>query len=111
MPAHWVAALPMYNVTPELAALWRAFLFDVVSLAFGDDPSIHVSLLDEPFGDLSALMSMSSRHRYSMPTAAKALIIAVSSSCRRTGAPPISSPWPAAADCAPHTTAPTRTAA
>jgi hypothetical protein len=52
---HWVAALPMYNVTPALGALWRAFLHDVVTFAFGDEPAVHVSLLDEPFGGLHAL--------------------------------------------------------
>ncbi|MFC0697452.1 phosphate/phosphite/phosphonate ABC transporter substrate-binding protein [Paraburkholderia humisilvae] len=45
----------MYNVTPTHGALWRAFLQDVVTLAFGEDAANHVSLLDEPFGDLYGL--------------------------------------------------------
>ncbi|HTH60834.1 MAG TPA: PhnD/SsuA/transferrin family substrate-binding protein [Paraburkholderia sp.] len=55
MPAHWVAALPMYNVTPALGALWRAFAHDVAVFAFGGDAANDVSLLDEPFGDLRGL--------------------------------------------------------
>lgn len=55
MPTHWVAAMPMYNVTPTLGALWRAFAHDVVTLAFGADSANEVSLLDEPFGELRGL--------------------------------------------------------
>ena len=44
-----VAALPMYNVTPALAAEWRAFLADVLKAV---DP--HAALID-PGEDLHAL--------------------------------------------------------
>lgn len=45
----------MYNVTPALGSLWRAFLHDVVRIAFDGDTTADVTLLDEPFGALDAL--------------------------------------------------------
>ncbi|WP_323122133.1 phosphate/phosphite/phosphonate ABC transporter substrate-binding protein [Burkholderia alba] len=51
----WVAGLPMYNVTPRHAALWRALLADVLdSFARAGGPG-DVTVLDEPFGDLLPL--------------------------------------------------------
>ncbi|WP_175835410.1 phosphate/phosphite/phosphonate ABC transporter substrate-binding protein [Burkholderia anthina] len=50
--SQWIAALPMYNVTPRHAALWRALLRD--ALAHTDDPA-SVALPDEPFDDLHTL--------------------------------------------------------
>jgi ABC-type phosphate/phosphonate transport system substrate-binding protein len=45
----WIAALPMYNVTPALAALWRDLLADVLRIAA---PDTHIV---EPGDDLAAL--------------------------------------------------------
>ncbi|KVL27525.1 phosphate ABC transporter substrate-binding protein [Burkholderia territorii] len=51
----WIAGLPMYNVTPRHAALWRALLRDALdAFAHAGGPA-GVALLDEPFGDLHAL--------------------------------------------------------
>ncbi|MBR8128982.1 phosphate/phosphite/phosphonate ABC transporter substrate-binding protein [Burkholderia ambifaria] len=53
--SQWIAALPMYNVTPRHAALWRALLRDALdAFARAGGPG-SVALLDEPFGDLHAL--------------------------------------------------------
>ncbi|CAB3756245.1 phosphate ABC transporter substrate-binding protein [Burkholderia sp. MSh2] len=53
--SQWIAALPMYNVTPRHAALWRALLRDALA-AFGKAGGpAGVALPDEPFGDLHAL--------------------------------------------------------
>lgn len=47
----WIAALPMYNVTPRHAVLWRALLLDVLAaLARAGGPT-DVALLDEPYGE------------------------------------------------------------
>lgn len=51
----WIAALPMYNVTPRHAALWRALLRDALD-AFADagGPS-SVAVVADPAGDLQTL--------------------------------------------------------
>ncbi|WP_322014670.1 phosphate/phosphite/phosphonate ABC transporter substrate-binding protein [Paraburkholderia sp. J12] len=52
----WIAALPMYNVTPRHAALWRALLHDALTTfertAGG---KIDATILDAPSGDLMQL--------------------------------------------------------
>ncbi|HEB3531812.1 phosphate/phosphite/phosphonate ABC transporter substrate-binding protein [Burkholderia cenocepacia] len=51
----WIAVLPMYNVTPCHAALWRALLRDALdAFANGGGPA-DVVLPDAPFDDLQAL--------------------------------------------------------
>ncbi|CAG4889179.1 phosphate/phosphite/phosphonate ABC transporter substrate-binding protein [Paraburkholderia gardini] len=42
---NWIASLPMYNVTPALAADWRAFLADVLR---DTAPLTHIVEADEP---------------------------------------------------------------
>ncbi|AOI72368.1 phosphate/phosphite/phosphonate ABC transporter substrate-binding protein [Burkholderia ubonensis] len=50
--SRWIAGLPMYNVTPRHAALWRALLRDALdAFAHAGGPS-GVALRDEPFGEL-----------------------------------------------------------
>ncbi|WP_321869216.1 phosphate/phosphite/phosphonate ABC transporter substrate-binding protein [Burkholderia ubonensis] len=50
--SRWIAGLPMYNVTPRHAALWRALLRDALdAFAHAGGPA-GVALRDEPFGDL-----------------------------------------------------------
>ncbi|NTY35024.1 phosphate/phosphite/phosphonate ABC transporter substrate-binding protein [Burkholderia diffusa] len=51
----WIAALPMYNVTPRHAALWRALLRDALDAFENAGGPAHVALPDEPFDDLHAL--------------------------------------------------------
>ncbi|KHK56460.1 phosphate ABC transporter substrate-binding protein [Burkholderia sp. A9] len=51
----WIAGLPMYNVTPRHAALWRALLRDALDAFARTGGPAGVALLDEPFGDLHAL--------------------------------------------------------
>jgi ABC-type phosphate/phosphonate transport system substrate-binding protein len=53
--SQWIAALPMYNVTPRHAALWRALLRDALDAFAQAGGPADVALLDEPFGDLHAL--------------------------------------------------------
>ncbi|KAB0637243.1 phosphate/phosphite/phosphonate ABC transporter substrate-binding protein [Burkholderia latens] len=53
--SQWIAALPMYNVTPRHAALWRALLRDALDAFARTGGPGGVALLDEPFGDLHAL--------------------------------------------------------
>ncbi|CAB3972769.1 phosphate ABC transporter substrate-binding protein [Burkholderia cenocepacia] len=51
----WIAALPMYDVTPRHDALWRALLRDTLdAFANAGGPAV-VTLPDEPFADLHAL--------------------------------------------------------
>jgi ABC-type phosphate/phosphonate transport system substrate-binding protein len=48
----WIASLPMYNVTPRHAMLWRALLEDCISdLARAGGPS-GVTIVDAPDGEL-----------------------------------------------------------
>ncbi|WP_175896816.1 phosphate/phosphite/phosphonate ABC transporter substrate-binding protein [Burkholderia pseudomultivorans] len=51
----WIAGLPMYNVTPRHAALWRALLRDALDAFARAGGPADFTLLDEPFGDLPAL--------------------------------------------------------
>lgn len=52
---HGIAALPMYNVTPQHAALWRALLRDTLA-AFARAGGTHdATIVDEPGHDLMAL--------------------------------------------------------
>ncbi|WP_269501866.1 phosphate/phosphite/phosphonate ABC transporter substrate-binding protein [Burkholderia sp. IMCC1007] len=53
--SQWIAVLPMYNVTPRHAALWRALLRDALDAFARTGGPAGVALLDEPFGDLHAL--------------------------------------------------------
>ncbi|MBR8342406.1 phosphate/phosphite/phosphonate ABC transporter substrate-binding protein [Burkholderia ambifaria] len=53
--SQWIAGLPMYNVTPRHAALWRALLRDALDAFARAGGPAGVVLLDEPFGDLHAL--------------------------------------------------------
>ncbi|CAI8701813.1 MULTISPECIES: phosphate/phosphite/phosphonate ABC transporter substrate-binding protein [Burkholderia] len=53
--SQWIAGLPMYNVTPRHAALWRALLRDALDAFARAGGPADVVLLDEPFGDLHAL--------------------------------------------------------
>ncbi|AOJ06045.1 phosphate/phosphite/phosphonate ABC transporter substrate-binding protein [Burkholderia mayonis] len=51
----WIAGLPMYNVTPRHAALWRALLRDALRAFARAGGPADVTLLDEPFGELLPL--------------------------------------------------------
>ncbi len=51
----WIAALPMYNVTPQHAELWRSFLADALTLFAHAGGPRQVRLAEEPYGDLSRL--------------------------------------------------------
>ncbi|CAG9209919.1 ABC-type phosphate/phosphonate transport system, periplasmic component [Paraburkholderia tropica] len=53
---HWIAALPMYNVTPQHGTLWRALLRDTLG-EFARRAGVRerMTLLDEALGDLFAL--------------------------------------------------------
>lgn len=53
--SQWIAALPMYNVTPRHAALWRALLRDALDVFAHAGGPAGVALPDAPFGDLHAL--------------------------------------------------------
>ncbi|CAM2190720.1 ABC-type phosphate/phosphonate transport system, periplasmic component [Burkholderia cepacia] len=53
--SQWIAALPMYNVTPRHAVLWRALLRDALAAFANAGGPTDVALPDEPFGDLHAL--------------------------------------------------------
>ncbi|WP_423369683.1 phosphate/phosphite/phosphonate ABC transporter substrate-binding protein [Burkholderia sp. LMG 32019] len=53
--SQWIAALPMYNVTPRHAVLWRALLRDALAAFATAGGPADVALPDEPFGDLHAL--------------------------------------------------------
>ncbi|AOK31274.1 MULTISPECIES: phosphate/phosphite/phosphonate ABC transporter substrate-binding protein [Burkholderia] len=52
---NWIAGLPMYNVTTQHAALWRALLLDALQAFARAGGTADVTLLDEPFGDLLPL--------------------------------------------------------
>ncbi|MFP6560612.1 phosphate/phosphite/phosphonate ABC transporter substrate-binding protein [Paraburkholderia sp. B3] len=52
----WIAALPMYNVTPRHAQSWRALLRDALdAFARTGGDAANATILDEPFGDLMVL--------------------------------------------------------
>ncbi|CAB3750351.1 phosphate ABC transporter substrate-binding protein [Burkholderia puraquae] len=51
----WIAALPMYNVTPRHDALWRALLRDALDAFANAGGPADVALPGEPFDDLHAL--------------------------------------------------------
>ncbi|OXI31240.1 phosphate ABC transporter substrate-binding protein [Burkholderia sp. AU16741] len=51
----WIAVLPMYNVTPRHAALWRALLRDALDAFANAGGPADVALRDAPFDDLQAL--------------------------------------------------------
>ncbi|WP_334046584.1 phosphate/phosphite/phosphonate ABC transporter substrate-binding protein [Burkholderia cepacia] len=51
----WIAVLPMYNVTPRHAALWRALLRDALDAFAKAGGPAGVALPDAPFDDLHAL--------------------------------------------------------
>ncbi|WP_342705597.1 PhnD/SsuA/transferrin family substrate-binding protein [Burkholderia arboris] len=51
----WIAVLPMYNVTPRHAALWRALLRDALDAFASAGGAAGVALPDAPFDDLHAL--------------------------------------------------------
>ncbi|ELW9445372.1 PhnD/SsuA/transferrin family substrate-binding protein [Burkholderia cenocepacia] len=51
----WIAVLPMYNVTPRHAALWRALLRDALDAFANAGGPADVALPDAPFDDLQAL--------------------------------------------------------
>ncbi|GAU05663.1 phosphate/phosphite/phosphonate ABC transporter substrate-binding protein [Burkholderia stabilis] len=53
--SQWIAALPMYNVTPRHAVLWRALLRDALDAFANAGGPAGVALPDEPFDDLHAL--------------------------------------------------------
>lgn len=53
--SQWIAALPMYNVTPRHAALWRALLRDALDAFANAGGPADVAFPDEPFDDLHAL--------------------------------------------------------
>jgi ABC-type phosphate/phosphonate transport system substrate-binding protein len=51
----WIAALPMYNVTPRHAMLWGTLLHDTLA-AFAQASGVtDAAILDEPYGNLMAL--------------------------------------------------------
>ncbi|WP_027793905.1 phosphate/phosphite/phosphonate ABC transporter substrate-binding protein [Paraburkholderia acidipaludis] len=52
----WIAALPMYNVTPRHAQSWRALLRDALDVFARTGGGVaDATILDEPFGDLTVL--------------------------------------------------------
>ncbi|MCM3016412.1 hypothetical protein M3570_22380, partial [Bacillus subtilis] len=51
----WIAVLPMYNVTPRHAVLWRALLRDALDAFANAGGPADVALPDAPFDDLQAL--------------------------------------------------------
>lgn len=51
----WIAVLPMYNVTPRHAVLWRALLRDALDAFANAGGPADVTLPDASFGDLQAL--------------------------------------------------------
>lgn len=51
----WIAVLPMYNVTPRHAALWRALLRDALDAFANAGGPVDVARPDTPFDDLHAL--------------------------------------------------------
>ncbi|AXF24745.1 phosphate ABC transporter substrate-binding protein [Burkholderia pyrrocinia] len=53
--SQWIAALPMYNVTPRHAELWRALLRDALDAFAQAGGPADVVLPGEPFDDLHAL--------------------------------------------------------
>ncbi|KAG8150794.1 phosphate/phosphite/phosphonate ABC transporter substrate-binding protein [Burkholderia catarinensis] len=53
--SQWIAQLPMYNVTPRHAALWRALLRDALDAFANAGGPADVVLPGEPFDDLHAL--------------------------------------------------------
>ncbi|QBR01287.1 phosphate/phosphite/phosphonate ABC transporter substrate-binding protein [Paraburkholderia pallida] len=53
--SHWIAALPMYNVTPHHGALWRALLQDALEIFAQAGGPRDVAVLDAPGDDLLAL--------------------------------------------------------
>jgi ABC-type phosphate/phosphonate transport system substrate-binding protein len=53
--SRWIAALPMYNVTPEHGRLWRALLIDTLAAFSRDGGPTDIALHDEPHGDLMPL--------------------------------------------------------
>jgi len=53
--SRWIAALPMYNVTPRHAMLWRTLLHDVLAAFEGAAGVTDAAILDKPYGNLMAL--------------------------------------------------------
>ncbi len=53
----WIAALPMYNVTPEHGALWRALLSETLETFSRSTGPRHVDILDETPDELMTLWS------------------------------------------------------
>ncbi|MGU8079289.1 phosphate/phosphite/phosphonate ABC transporter substrate-binding protein [Burkholderia pyrrocinia] len=53
--SQWIVELPMYNVTPRHAVLWRALLRDALDTFANAGGPADVVLPDEPFDDLHAL--------------------------------------------------------
>lgn len=53
--SRWIAALPMYNVTPYHGALWHALLQDALAALAQTGGPCDVAVLDEPGADLFAL--------------------------------------------------------
>jgi ABC-type phosphate/phosphonate transport system substrate-binding protein len=53
--SRWIAALPMYNVTPGVGGLWRALLIDTLAAFARAGGPADVELPVEPHGDLMSL--------------------------------------------------------
>ncbi|WP_028220301.1 phosphate/phosphite/phosphonate ABC transporter substrate-binding protein [Paraburkholderia oxyphila] len=53
--SHWIAALPMYNVTPHHGALWRALMQDALETFAQAGGPRDVAVLNAPGDDLLAL--------------------------------------------------------
>lgn len=51
-PTSWIVSLPMYNVTPHHAALWRAFLRDSVNAFVDATGPREITVIDSPGGEL-----------------------------------------------------------
>ncbi|MGG1943771.1 PhnD/SsuA/transferrin family substrate-binding protein [Trinickia sp. NRRL B-1857] len=51
----WIAALPMYNVTPRHERLWRALLADTLAAFARAGGPDRVAIADEPLGELTGL--------------------------------------------------------